>query len=151
MDTIPWNTLGWKLQRYPCACGFDSWRCKIPTALVSKLIWVVHTDRKANEHGLGRPHPDEQGKPEHPMALCTSYPSIRTWMITRAQTGLSPHADYLYKLWDKVAFKYGYQPKHHTCVNKHHSSLAQGQPCLSRDLVLERPIKEDETEPWNKN
>ena len=22
VETIPWNTLGWKLQRYPCACGF---------------------------------------------------------------------------------------------------------------------------------
>ena len=34
-----------------------------------------------------------------------------------------------------------------TCANEHHSSLAQGHPCLSGVLVLERPIKEDETKP----
>ena len=97
--------------------------------------------------GLGRPHPDEQEKPEHQTALCTSYPSIRTWMITRARTGLSPFAGYLYKPWDRVAFKHGYQPRHHICANKHHFSLAQGHPCLSGALVLEHPIKEDETKP----
>jgi len=26
-----WNTFGWKLQQYPCPCGFYSWRWKIPT------------------------------------------------------------------------------------------------------------------------
>ena len=64
-----------------------------------------------------------------------------------ARKGLSPPAGYLYKPWDRVAFKRGYQPRHHACANKHHSSLAQGHPCLSGALVLERPIKEDETEP----
>ena len=63
------------------------------------------------------------------------------WRITRARTGLSPPAGYLYKPWDRVAFKHGYQPRHH-------SSLAQGQPYLSGALVLERPIKEDETKPY---
>ena len=61
-------------------------------------------------NGLGRLHPDEQEEPEHPTALCTSYPSIRTWRITRARTGLSPPAGYLYKPWDRVASKCGHQP-----------------------------------------
>ena len=33
--------------------------------------------------------------PTNHAALCTSYPPIRTWRITRAQTGLSPPAGYL--------------------------------------------------------
>ena len=37
VDTIPWNTPGWKLQRYSCACGFYSWRCKIPTSFLAPL------------------------------------------------------------------------------------------------------------------
>ena len=32
-------------------------------------------------------------------------------------------------------------------ANEHHSSLAQGHPCLSGALVPECPIKEDETMP----
>ena len=118
---------------------------------MNKLKWVVHMQRKSLIDGLGRPHPDEQEEPEHSTALCTSYPSIRMWKITRAQTGLSPPAGYLYKPWDRVAFKRGYQPRHHAWANKHHSSLAQGHPCLSGALVLERPIKEDETKTWYMN
>ena len=34
--------------------------------------------------------------------LCTSYPPIRTWRITRARTGLSPPAGYLYKPWERL-------------------------------------------------
>ena len=64
-----------------------------------------------------------------------------------ARTGLSPPAGYLYKPWGRIAFKGGYQPRHHACTKKHHSSLAQGHPCLSGALVLERPIKEDERKP----
>ena len=64
-----------------------------------------------------------------------------------ARTGLSPPAGYLYKPWGRIAFKRGHQPRHHAYANEHHSSLAQGHPCLSGALVLERPIKEDETKP----
>ena len=64
-----------------------------------------------------------------------------------ARTGLSPPAGYLYKPWGRIAFKRGHQPRHHAYANEHHSSLAQGHPYLSRALVLERPIKEDETKP----
>ena len=96
--------------------------------------------KEKSDQWTRRPHPDEQEETEHPMALCTSYSSIRMWRITKARTGLSPPAGYLYKSWDRVAFKRGYQPRHH-------SSLAQGQPYLSGALVLERPIKEDETKP----
>ena len=98
-------------------------------------------------NGLGRPQPDEQEEPEHPTALCASYSSTRTWRITRDRTGLSPPAGYLYKPWGKVAFKRGHQPRHHAYAHEHHSSLAQGHPCLSGALVLEHPIKEDETKP----
>ena len=84
-------------------------------------------------------------KPIAPIIRALS--NIRTCRITRARTGLSPPAGYLYKPWDRVAFKRGYQPRHYACANKHHSSLAQGHPCLSGALVLERPIKEDETKP----
>src|SRR6185312_16302314 len=99
--------------------------------------------RKSPINGLGRPHPDGQEEPVHTTALCTSYSSIRTWRITRARTGLSPPAGYLYKPWDRVAFKCSHQPRHHAYANEYHSSLVQGQPCLSGALVLERPIKED--------
>ena len=92
---------------------------------MSMLSWVVHTHRRAYEHGLGKPHPDEQGKPEDPTALCSSYRSIRTWRITRARTGLSLPAGYLYKLWDRVAFNCGYQPRHHACASLY-GSLNQG-------------------------
>ena len=64
-----------------------------------------------------------------------------------ARTGLSPPAGYLYKPWGRIAFKHGHQPRQHAYANEHHSSLAQGHPCLSGALVLERPIKEDEIEP----
>ena len=64
-----------------------------------------------------------------------------------ARTGLSPPAGYLYKSWGRITFKRGHQPRHHAYANEHHSSLAQGHPCLSGALVLERPIKEDETKP----
>ena len=66
----------------------------------------------------------------------------------KARTGLSPPAGYLYKPWGRIAFKRGHQPRHHAYANEHHSSLAQGHPCLSGALVLERPIKEDETKPY---
>ena len=78
------------------------------------------------------------------MDLLPLYPNVEDYW---AHTGLSPPAGYLYKLWDRVAFKRGHQPRYHTCANKHHSSLAQGHPCLSGALILERPIKEDETKP----
>ena len=64
-----------------------------------------------------------------------------------ARTGLSPPAGYLYKPWGRIAFKRGHQSRHHAYANEHHSSLAQGHPCLSGALVLEHPIKEDEIEP----
>ena len=38
VDTKPWNTLGWRLQRYPCACGFYLWRCKVPTCFLAPLL-----------------------------------------------------------------------------------------------------------------
>ena len=123
-------------------------RAMVYRTLMSKPNWVVHTQKKSLINGLERPHPDEQEEPEHPMALCTSYPSIQTWRITRARTGLSPPAGYLYKPWDRDSFKHGHQPRHHAYANEHHSSLVQGHPCLSRALVLERPIEEDETKPW---
>ena len=78
------------------------------------------------------------------MDLLPLYPNVEHYW---APTGLSPPADYLYKLWDRVAFNYGYQPRHHACANKHHSSLAQGHSSLSGALVLERPVKGDETKP----
>ena len=119
--------------------------------LMSKLDWVVHMQMKSLINGLGWPHPDEQKESEHPTALCTSYPSIRTWRITRARTGLSPPAGYLYKPWDRVAFKHVHQPRHHACANEHHFSLVQEHPCLSGTLALERPIKENETKSWYTN
>jgi len=55
----------------------------------------MHTHRKAYDHGLGRPQPAEQDRPNQPMALCTSYHSIQMWRVTRARIGLSPPAGYL--------------------------------------------------------
>ena len=37
VDTIPLNTHGWKLRRYPCACGFISQSLKYPTSFLAPL------------------------------------------------------------------------------------------------------------------
>jgi hypothetical protein len=60
--------------------------------------------------------------------------------------GLSPPACYLYKPWGKAAFKCNLYPRHHVCIKDYHSSLAQGYSSLFGALVLERPIKGDETD-----
>ena len=78
------------------------------------------------------------------MYLLLLYPNVEDYS---GSAGLSPPAGYLYKPWDRVAFKRGHQPRDHAYANEHHSSLAQGHPCLSGALVLEHPIKEDEIEP----
>jgi len=42
----------------------------------------------------------------HYDTLWTFYSLTRTWSVTKAITGLSPPAGYLYEPWDKAALKY---------------------------------------------
>ena len=79
------------------------------------------------------------------MHLLLLYPNVEDY--EKARTWLSPPAGYLYKPLGRIAFKCGHQLRHHAYANEHHSSLAQGHLCLFGALVLERPIKEDETKP----